>query len=111
MSSRKRSLFVLLSSALLAGSQSYALPDPTILLTPTFDQGPVGQQFLFAATLDDPDALPPDIHIYTESKQPWVALSGTVPVVGEYYRAEEVWPEESLARRDALRGLPGRARS
>src|ERR1700759_4594166 len=28
--------------------------------------------FVRVGTLDDPDRLPPDIHIFTESKQPWV---------------------------------------
>ncbi len=30
--------------------------------------------FVRVGTLDDPDALPPDIHIFTSSKQPWVLL-------------------------------------
>jgi len=29
-------------------------------------------RFIRVGTLDEPDCLPPDIHIYTESKQPWV---------------------------------------
>ena len=31
--------------------------------------------FLRVGTLDEPDHLPPDIHIFTSSKQPWVTLS------------------------------------
>ena len=54
--------------------------------------------FLRAGTLDDPDACPPDIHIYTSSKQPWVTLSHDVPVVKEYYRRSEYWPEDSIER-------------
>lgn len=53
-------------------------------------------------TLDDPDRFPPDIHIYTMSKQPWVVLSGDVPVMREYYDRERYWPKESLARRAAV---------
>ena len=30
--------------------------------------------FVRAGTLDDPDACPPDVHIFTESKQPWVVI-------------------------------------
>ncbi len=59
-------------------------------------------RFLRVGTLDDPDRLPPDVHIFTSSKQPWVVLSPGVPAVPEYYRAKEVWPPESLARRAAL---------
>jgi hypothetical protein len=61
-------------------------------------------RFVRVGTLDDPDLLPPDIHIYVSSKQPWIKLSGDVPAVAEYYRREEYWPEESLARRRALLG-------
>jgi len=35
--------------------------------------GPV-VKFVRVGTLDNPDLLPPDIHIFTESKQPWVVL-------------------------------------
>ena len=60
-------------------------------------------RFVRVGTLDDPDALPPDIHIFTMSKQPWVVLSPDVPAVDEYYDATKHWPAESLERRAALR--------
>ena len=53
-------------------------------------------------TLDDPDRLPPDIHIFTASKQPWVVLDPATPAVSEYYDRERHWPAASLARRAAL---------
>jgi hypothetical protein len=59
-------------------------------------------RFLRVGTLDEPDVLPPDIHIFTSSKQPWVSLPSSVPAVPEYYRASEYWPQESLQRRAAL---------
>ena len=31
--------------------------------------------FVRVGTLDEPDHLPPDIHIFTASKQPWVVRS------------------------------------
>ncbi|MFL6626280.1 MAG: GFA family protein [Burkholderiaceae bacterium] len=58
--------------------------------------------FVRVGTLDLPDAFPPDIHIFTSTKQPWVQLSGDVPVVPEYYRSAERWPAAALARRQAL---------
>ena len=58
--------------------------------------------FVRVGTLDDPDRFPPDIHIFTSSKQPWVRLSDDAPVVPEYYRSAERWPAASLARRKAL---------
>ena len=53
-------------------------------------------------TLDQPDLLPPDIHIFTASKQPWVVLPDGVPAVPEYYDRAERWPAASLARREAM---------
>ena len=60
--------------------------------------------FIRVGTLDDPDLAPPDIHIYTESKQPWLALSENIPAVRQYYRKSDYWPEESIARFNAVKG-------
>ncbi len=57
--------------------------------------------FMRVGTLDDPDLLPPDIHIFTASKQPWVVLPEGVPAVDIYYDRDDYWPAESLARRRA----------
>ena len=59
-------------------------------------------RFVRVGTLDEPAALPPDIHIFTASKQPWVVLPSGTPAVREYYRSAEHWPRESLDRRAAL---------
>ncbi len=59
-------------------------------------------RFVRVGTLDEPDRLPPDIHIFTSSKQPWVVLPAGTPAVAEYYKASEMWPRESLDRRAAL---------
>ncbi|KIM94390.1 hypothetical protein OIDMADRAFT_21407 [Oidiodendron maius Zn] len=55
-------------------------------------------RFIRVGTLDQPDRFPPDIHIYTASKQPWVALSPNVPQVDEFYELEKYWPMQSLER-------------
>ena len=59
-------------------------------------------RFVRVGTLDEPDRFPPDIHIFTASKQPWVVLPPDTPAVAEYYKASEVWSKESLDRRAAL---------
>jgi hypothetical protein len=59
-------------------------------------------RFVRVGTLDKPDLLPPDIHIFTASKQPWVVLPPGMPAVEEYYDSKEYWPQESLERRSAL---------
>jgi hypothetical protein len=61
-------------------------------------------KFVRVGTLDDPDRFPPDVHIFTASKQPWVVLPAGTPAVREYYRSSELWPAESLARRKAVLG-------
>ena len=61
-------------------------------------------RFVRVGTLDNPDLLPPDIHIFTVSKQPWVVLPAGTPAMPEYYDREKYWPQESLARRRALLG-------
>jgi hypothetical protein len=60
--------------------------------------------FARVGTLDDPGALAPDVHIYTRSKLPWIALPPAVPAFEAYYDSKTVWPAESLARRRALFG-------
>jgi hypothetical protein len=60
-------------------------------------------RFVRVGTLDEPERLPPDIHIFTASKQPWVVLAPNVPAVTEYYKASEYWPKESLERRALLK--------
>lgn len=55
-------------------------------------------RFVRVGTLDDPGRLPPDVHIYTSSKQAWVKLSEDDLIVDEYYVTQETWPAESLER-------------
>ena len=59
-------------------------------------------RFVRVGTLDEPDRLPPDIHIFTMSKQPWVVIPPGVPAMHEYYDRNAHWPKASLERRAAL---------
>ena len=59
-------------------------------------------RFVRVGTLDDPDRLPPDIHIFTSTKQPWLVLPRGTPAVAEYYERDRYWPAASLERRRAL---------
>lgn len=59
-------------------------------------------RFIRVGTLDDPGQLPPDVHIYTSSKQAWFDLSPNARAVEEYYVTEEVWSKDSLERRAVL---------
>ncbi|MBL8905133.1 MAG: GFA family protein [Rhizobiales bacterium] len=59
-------------------------------------------RFVRVGTLAEPDRLPPDIHIFTASKQPWVILDPRTPAVPEFYQRSKYWPAESLRRREVL---------
>jgi hypothetical protein len=61
-------------------------------------------RFVRVGTLDEPDRFPPDIHIFTESKQPWVVLPAGARAVPQYYNSKEVWSAASLERRRAIFG-------
>lgn len=58
--------------------------------------------FVRVGTLDTPDLCPPDIHIFTESKQDWVQIPDGARAVPAYYDRDQVWPPASLERRAAM---------
>ena len=60
-------------------------------------------RFVRVGTMDNPDLSPPDIHIYTSSKQPWVTLPAGAKAVPEFYDLNAVWSAESLERRRLMR--------
>lgn len=64
-------------------------------------------RFVRVGTLDEPSVLPPNAYIFTRSKLPWVGLPKDAPAFEVYYDMKTLWPEESLARREAILG-PGR---
>jgi hypothetical protein len=59
-------------------------------------------RFVRVGTLREAASLPPDIHIFTSTKLPWVILPPGTPAVAEYYDRKEYWPAESLRRREEL---------
>ncbi len=54
--------------------------------------------FVRIGTLDDPDALPPDIHVYTASKQAWVVLPEVARAFDAFYDPKVEWSDESRQR-------------
>lgn len=59
--------------------------------------------FVRVGTLDDPARCPPDVHIFTNSKQPWVVLPDDAKIFAEFYPSpEKVWSAEAQARWRAL---------
>jgi len=66
--------------------------------------GRAALRFVRVGTLDDAAALPPDVHIYTRSKLPWITLPKEVPAFEVYYDSQSLWPAASLERRRAILG-------
>jgi hypothetical protein len=60
-------------------------------------------RFVRVGTLDEGSKMPPDIHIFTSTKQPWVVIPPGAKAVPEFYKPAELWPKESLERRAALK--------
>ena len=79
------------------GAEDSRCPTCRIALWSNYAGAGDAVRFVRVSTLDDPDRLPPDIHIFTPSKQPWVVLPPNMPAVEEYYERTVYWPKESLS--------------
>jgi len=80
------------------GQRIARCPECRVALWSNYADGGEAIRFVRCGTLSAPDRLPPDIHIHTASKLPWVRLPVGVPAVREFYVPKEVWPAASLAR-------------
>ncbi len=86
------------------GQQIWRCPGCEVALWSNYGGAKDVIRFVRVGTLDRPDAIQPDVHIYTRSKLPWVELPDGALAFEEYYDIASVWPEESLQRRKALFG-------
>jgi len=55
-------------------------------------------RFFPAGTLDAGHGIEPDIHIFTDSKQPWVPIPPGAKSVPQFYEYQETWRPESFER-------------
>lgn len=92
-----------LPSASGKGQVFWRCPDCGVTLWSNYAGAGPAIHFVRAGTLDEPSRAPPDIHIYTSSKQPWVQLPVDAPAVAEFYKLPDHWPADSLARFKAAR--------
>ena len=58
--------------------------------------------FIRVGTLDQPNQIKPDIHIYLESKQDWFQVPDAMPSYQRYYDRKTMWPKSSLQRLNQL---------
>ncbi len=85
------------------GQKIFRCPDCKIAVWSHYVGAGDKLSFVRVGSLDEAHLVQPDIHIYTSTKQPWVSLSGEVPVVEEYCNPKEHWPEEAQKRYKALK--------
>ena len=86
------------------GQNIWRCPDCCVALWSTYAGAGDKLFFVRVGTLDEAHRVPPDIHIFTASKQPWVVIPPGQAAVEGYYRAEKYWPKASLERRAGLLG-------
>jgi hypothetical protein len=85
------------------GSTQRIFRCPTCHVAVFSEYGRPEVRFVRGGTLDDPSAITPDVHIYTRSKLPWIALPDTAPAFAEYYDMRALWPAATLERLKALK--------
>jgi hypothetical protein len=68
--------------------------------------GPAAR-FVRVGTMDEPARCPPDVHIFTSTKLPWVALPADARAFAGYYSLADVWSADSLERRRLMRERAG----
>jgi hypothetical protein len=94
---------VVTPSASGKGQKIARCPTCRVAVWSNYPQAGPAIRFVRVGTMDNPDICPPDIHIFTSSKQPWVTLPAGAKTVPEFYDLDAVWPAESLERRRLMR--------
>ena len=87
-----------LPSASGRGQVFWRCADCGVAVWSNYPQAGPSIHFIRGGTLDDPSRAPPNIHIYTSTKQPWVVIPDGVPAVSEFYKPAAYWPAESATR-------------
>jgi len=85
------------------GQRIARCPNCKVALWSNYPQAGSAVRFVRVGTMDDPGAYPPDIHIFTSTKLPWVTIAPGAKVVAEFYDLDEVWSDEAKERRRIMR--------
>jgi hypothetical protein len=92
----------LASTVATAGSgkphEIFRCPECGTALWSKYHAAPGDTVLLRGGTLDHPEAMTPDIHIFTRSKLPWVELPEGAAAFEAFYKLADHWPKESLER-------------
>jgi hypothetical protein len=88
------------------GQPVYRCPTCKVAVWSHYGQMGAKAPFIRVGTLDDPDSCPPDVHIFTGSKQPWVVLPEGAEAFEVFYSASDVpriYGKDGAARWQALK--------
>jgi len=95
---------IILTPSVSGKGQSIArCPNCKVAIWSNYPQAGPAVRFVCVGTMDNPGECPPDIHIFTSSKLPWVTLPLGAKVVPELYNVDEVWSDEAKERRRIMR--------
>ena len=90
------------SNTVAAGSgkphEIFRCPQCGTALYSKYHAAPGDTVLLRAGTLDRPETVTPDVHIFTRSKVPWLDLPDGARTFDSFYKLAEVWPDDSRER-------------
>lgn len=85
------------------GQKVWRCPACKVALWSNYAGGGETVRFVRVGTLDAPHAFPPDIHVFTSTKAPWVQIPAGQKQFAEFYDARKEWPVEGQLRWKATR--------
>ena len=89
------------------GQAIFRCPDCKVAVWSHYAGAGPKANFIRVGTLDDPARCPPDVHIFTASKQPWVVLPDNAEAFAVFYSGKDVpriYGDDGAARWRALKG-------
>ena len=66
-----------------------------------YDMAP-GRIFIRTSILNDSKNFPPQAHIFTRSKVPWITLDDKIPSFESMYDRNKLWPKASLDKLNSI---------
>jgi hypothetical protein len=94
---------ILTPSASGKGQRVARCPNCKVAIWSNYPQAGPAVRFVRVGTMDSPGEYPPDVHIFTSSKLPWVTFPDAARVVAEFYNLNEVWSDDAKERRRIMR--------
>ena len=82
------------------GQQVSRCPTCRVALWVNFSTAGAAIHVVRMGTLDHGELFPPDVHIFTSTKLPWVVLGDDIPAYAEFYTKPEMWSQQSMERYD-----------